>query len=220
LECYDELSDRNPNHIDFQFGRGASAGFLLSGTPSIRAMWYIGHLKSGFEEAVRIQPNSLFARRALFNIYLGLPRLFGGSDAKADQQIQAIQLLNPLEATVAKVFFAMNNKDQTAFDKQATIAYNDAKNTLEINDSRYEMAMIASQYFDDTERAINLLNEFLSNSSAGDQYPPVFARYRLAELTPNNAQELRSIRSEVAELEAFLFTYDPLSAYIRKIKTN
>ena len=220
LQFYDELCDRNPNRFAFQFGRGASAGFLLSGTPSIGAMWYIGHLKSGFEEAVRIQPNSLFSRRALFNIYLGLPRLLGGSDAKADQQIKAIQLLNPLEATIAKVFFAMKNKVQTAFDKQATIAYNDSKNKLVINDSRYELAMIASQYFDDTERAINLLNEFLSNASAGDQYPPVFARYRLAELMPNNAQELLSIRSEVAELEAILFTYDPLSAYIRKIMAN
>ena len=220
LQFYEELCYRNPNRFAFQFGRGASAGFLLSGTPSIGAMWYIGHLKSGFEEAVRIQPNSLFSRRALFNIYLGLPRLLGGSDAKADQQIKAIQLLNPLEATIAKVFFAMKNKVQTAFDKQATIAYNDSKNKLVINDSRYELAMIASQYFDDTERAINLLNEFLSNASAGDQYPPVFARYRLAELMPNNAQELLSIRSEVAELEAILFTYDPLSAYIRKIMAN
>ena len=220
LQCYDELCDRNPNRFAFQFGRGASAGFLLSGTPSIRAMWYIGHLRSGFEEAVRIQPNSLFARRALFNIYLGLPRLLGGSDAKADRQIKAIQLLNPLEATIAKVFFAMNNKDQLAFDKQATIAYNDAKNKLEVNDSRYELAMIASQYFYDTERAINLLYEFLSNADAGDQYPPVFARYRLAELMPNNNQELLLIQSQVAELEAILFTYDPLSAYIRKIKAN
>ncbi|MEC7454620.1 MAG: hypothetical protein VX933_04580, partial [Bacteroidota bacterium] len=220
LQCYDELCDRNPNRFAFQFGRGASAGFLLSGTPSIRAMWYIGHLKSGFEEAVRIQPNSLFARRALFNIYLGLPRLLGGSDSKADRQIKAIQLLNPLEATIAKVFFAMNNKDQIAFDKQATIAYNDAKNKLEVNDSRYELAMIASQYFYDTELAINLLNEFLSNADAGDQYPPVFARYRLAELMPNNTQELLLIQSQVAELESILFTYDPLSAYIRKIKAN
>ncbi len=220
LQFYDELCDRNPNRFAFQFGRGASAGFLLSGTPSIGSMWYIGHLKSGFEEAVRIQPNSLFARRALFNIYLGLPRLLGGSNAKADRQIKAIQLLNPLEATIAKVFLAMKNKVQTAFDKQAKIAYNDAKNKLEINDSRYELAMIASHYFDDTERAINLLNEFLSNANAGDQYPPVFARYRLAELMPNNTQELLSIRSEVAELEAILFTYDPLSAYIRKIMAN
>lgn len=220
LQFYDELCDRNPNRFAFQFGRGASAGFLLSGTPSIGAIWYIGHLKSGFEEAVRIQPNSLFARRALFNIYLGLPRLLGGSDAKADQQIKAIQLLNPLEATIAKVFFAMNNNDQIAFDKQATIAYNDAKNKLEINDSRYELAMIVSQYFYDTERAINLLNEFLSNADAGDQYPPVFARYRLAELMPNNTQELLLIQSEVTELEAALFSYDPLSAYISKIKPN
>ena len=220
LQCYDELCDRHPNRFAFQLGRGASAGFLLSGTPSIRAMWYIGHLRSGFEEAVRIQPNSLFARRALFNIYLGLPRLLGGSDAKADRQIKAIQLLNPLEATIAKVFFAMNNNDQIAFDKQATIAYNDAKNKLEINDSRYELALIVSQYFYDTERAINLLNEFLSNADAGDQYPPVFARYRLAELMPNNTQELLLIQSEVTELEAALFSYDPLSAYISKIKPN
>ena len=34
LECYDELCDRNPNRIDFQFGRGASAGFLLSEHPA------------------------------------------------------------------------------------------------------------------------------------------------------------------------------------------
>ncbi|GIR50640.1 MAG: hypothetical protein CM15mP59_3820 [Flavobacteriaceae bacterium] len=174
LECYEELCDRNPNRFDFQIGRGASAGFLLSGTPSIRAMWYLVHLKSGFEEAVRIQPNSLFARRALFNIYLGLPRFLGGSDAKADRQVKEIQLLNPLEASVAKVFFAMNNKDQTAFEKQAIIAYNDAKNTLEINDSRYEMAMIASQYFDDTERAINLLNEFLSKRQCRRSIPTSF----------------------------------------------
>ena len=220
LACYDELCDRNSNRFDFQFGRGASAGFLLSGTPSIRSFKYIHHLKSGFEEAVRIQPNSLFARRALLNIYLGLPRLLGGSDAKADQQIKAIQRLNPLEATVAKVFFAINNKDQTAFEKQVTIAYNDAKNTLEINDSRYEMAMIASQYFDDAERAINLLNAFLLNTNAGDQYPPVFAQYRLAELKTDNRQELLAIRAEVPTLEALLFTYDPLSAYIRKLKAN
>ena len=29
LECYDELCDRNPNRLDFQFGRGASTDFYF-----------------------------------------------------------------------------------------------------------------------------------------------------------------------------------------------
>ena len=76
------------------------------------------------------------------------------------------------------------------------------KNKLEVNDSRYELAMIASQYFYDTELAINLLNEFLSNADAGDQYTSFSAIYRLAELMPNNNQELLLIQSQVAELES------------------
>ncbi|MGB1807288.1 MAG: hypothetical protein ACPHL7_08575, partial [Flavobacteriaceae bacterium] len=89
LSYFDQLCDRDPNRFEYQLGRGASAGFLLSGTPSFRSFRYITKLRSSFEAAVRIQPNSLFARHALFNIYLGLPLLFGGSDAKADQQIKA-----------------------------------------------------------------------------------------------------------------------------------
>lgn len=220
LQCYEELCDRNPNHFDFQFGRGASAGFLLSGTPSIRSIKYIGDLKSGFEEAVRIQPKSLFARRALLNIYLGLPRLFGGSSAKAAQQIKAIQKLNPLESSIAHALFAIKHKDQTAFDKHAATAYNDSIHTIEFNDSRFELAMIASQYFDDAALAVNLLNDFLSNTTSGDQYPPVFAQYRLAELKTDSRQELWAIQAKIPTLEALLITYDPLSAYIRKIKAN
>ena len=93
---YDILCDRNPNRFAYQFGRGASAGFLLSGTPSLRSLRYVVKLRSSFEAAVRLQPNSLVARRALLKIYLGLPRLLGGSQTKAEQQLKAIQSINQL----------------------------------------------------------------------------------------------------------------------------
>lgn len=80
--------------------------------------------------------------------------------------------------------------------------------------------MIASQYFDDAALAVNLLNDFLSNTTSGDQYPPVFAQYRLAELKTDSRQELWAIQAKIPTLEALLITYDPLSAYIRKIKAN
>ena len=220
LFYYDELCERNPNRFAYQFGRGASAGFLLSGMPSFSSLRYVVKLRSSFEAAARLLPNNLIARRALLNIYLGLPRLLGGSQTKAEQQLKALQSINPLEGALAGAIYAMNKNDISAFTQQAQMAYNDSKHQLLINDSRYELAMITSYFFSDFERAIQLLNDFLDNASPGDQYPPVFARYRLAELTTNNPQLLNLIKEEVAELDTFLETYDPLSAYIRNIKPN
>jgi len=220
LSLYDELCERNPNQFAYQFGRGASAGFLLSGIPSFRSLRYVVQLRSSFEAAVRLQPNSLVARRTLLNIYLGLPRLLGGSKTKAEQQLKAIQSINPLEGALAGVIYAMNSNDQSAFAQKAQLAYTDFKHQFEVNDSRYELAMIASYFFGDSERAIKLLNDFLANSSPGDQYPPVFGRYRLAEFTIDDLQLLSYMKEEVADLDTFLETYDPLSAYIRNIKPN
>ena len=70
LFYYDELCERNPNRFVYQFGRGASAGFLLSGTPSFRSLRYVVQLRTSFEAAVRLQPNAIDVRRALLNIYL------------------------------------------------------------------------------------------------------------------------------------------------------
>jgi len=220
LSYYDILCERNPNRFAYQFGRGASAGFLLSGRPSFRSLRYVVQLRSSFEAAVRLQPNSLVARRALLNIYLGLPRLLGGSQTKAEQEVKAIQSINPLEGALAAAIYAMNDNDQSAFVQQVQIAYGDSKHQFEVNDSRYEFAMIASLFFGDSKHAINLLKDFLANANSGDQYPPVFARYRLAELTTDNPSLLSSIKEEVAELDTFLQTYDPLSSYIRNIKSN
>jgi tetratricopeptide (TPR) repeat protein len=218
FSLYDRLCDRDPNRFAYQFGRGASAGFLLSGTPSFRSLRYVVQLRSSFEAAIRLQPNSLVARRALLNIYLGLPRLLGGSQTKAEQQLKAIQSINPLEGALAGAIYAMNSNDQSAFGQQAQMAYHNSKHQFVVNDSRYELAMISSYFFKDSERAIQLLNDFLANSNSGDQYPPVFARYRLAELSTDDPQLLNPIKNEVADLDTFLETYDPLSAYIRNIK--
>jgi hypothetical protein len=181
---------------------------------------YVVQLRSSFEAAVLLQPNSLVARRALLNIYLGLPRLLGGSQTKAEQQLKAIQSINPLEGALAGAIYAMNKNDKSAFAQQAQMAFNDSKHQFAVNDSRYELAMITSYFFGDFERAIQLLNDFLDNANPGDQYPPVFARYRLAELNNDNPQLLNLMKEEVAELDTFLVTYDPLSTYIRNIKPN
>ena len=220
LSLYDKLCERNPNRFEYQFRRGASAGFLLSGSPSFPSLRYVVQLRSSFEAAVLLQPNSLAVRRALLNIYLGLPGLLGGSQTKAEQQLNAIKSINPLEGALAGAIYAMNKNDQSAFTRHAQMAYDDSKHQLVVNDSRYELAMITSYFFGDSERSIQLLNDFLDNASPGDQYPPVFARYRMAELTTDSLQLLDHMKEEVAELDTFMETYDPLSAYIRNIKPN
>ena len=87
-----------------------------------------------------------------------------------------------------------------------------------INDSRYELAVVAQHYFADKDLAQALYKDYIAHSTAGDLYPPVYASYRLAELTNDGARQ--QIESEIPEIAESLLTYDRLTTYIRSIKSK
>jgi tetratricopeptide (TPR) repeat protein len=62
-----------------------------------------------FEEAVRLDPTNIAARRDLLEFYLQAPRLLGGGDDKARQQVAAIAALDPVAGHLASAAFAQHH---------------------------------------------------------------------------------------------------------------
>src|SRR5262245_21173180 len=64
-----------------------------------------------FEEAVGLDPTNIAARRDLLEFYLQAPRLLGGGDDKARQQVAAIAALDPVAGHLASAAFAQHRGD-------------------------------------------------------------------------------------------------------------
>jgi hypothetical protein len=218
LQDFELLCDRNPHVFSHQFGRAAAAGFLLSGDFGISDIRHVIVLRSSFAEAVRLRPSSLLSRRALLHVYLALPRLLGGGEAKAWEQVKAIKEISDFEGIMAALFFSAQTGNSSDFDSYARSAYAHTLKSFAINDSRYELAVVAQHYFADKDLAQALYKDYIAHSTAGDLYPPVYASYRLAELTNDGARQ--QIESEIPEIAESLLTYDRLTTYIRSIKSK
>jgi tetratricopeptide (TPR) repeat protein len=63
------------------------------------------HVKKEFEEAVRLDPNNLQARRDLSEFCVEAPWIVGGSKDSATQQIDAIAAKDPIQGHLARALF-------------------------------------------------------------------------------------------------------------------
>lgn len=68
-------------------------------------------VKKAFETAVRLDPDSIPARRDLMQYLAEAPWIVGGSDGQARKQVEAIAKLDPLQGQLARAaYFAANKK--------------------------------------------------------------------------------------------------------------
>lgn len=223
LEVYEYLCQSYPNRFEYQFRRGASAGFVLDTVSKIRALPYLTSLKSGFEQAVRINQNSIAAKRALLSVYVDLPRILGGDLQKGLQICEDIESLSQLEGALAYVWYA-SKTNQIDLAKTYMQSVLDSKvKEITVNDSRYEYATIAWLWGGDMEIAREYFKAFISYSQPGDMYPAVFAKYRLAEIsvllskepTPQPTKE--SILKQFPSMVSWLETFDPIGSMINDV---
>ena len=223
LEVYESLCQSFPNRFEYQFRRGASAGFVLDTVSKIRALPYLTSLKSGFEQAVRINQNSIAAKRALLSVYVDLPRILGGNLQKGLQICEDIVSLSPLEGALAYVWYASKTNQIDLAKTHMQLALDSKVKEITVNDSRYEYATIAWLWGRDLERAKEYFRAFKSHSQPGDMYPAVFAKYRLAEISVLLAKEpipqptKESILKQFPNMVLWLETFDPIGSMINDV---
>lgn len=223
FEVYEYLCQSFPNRFEYQFRRGASAGFVLDTVSKLRALSYLSSLKSGFEQAVRINQNSIAAKRALLSVYVDLPRILGGDLQKGLQICADIESLSPLDGALAYVWYASKTNQIDLAKIHMQLVLDSEEKQITVNDSRYEYATIAWLWGGEMEIAKEYFRAFISYSQPGDMYPAVFAKYRLAEISvilakePTTQPTKDSILKQFPNMVSWLETFDPIGSMINDV---
>lgn len=104
------------------YGRQADVG---------RSFWMAVRSKDSLEEAVKIDPNNLPARRDLAEFYMEAPWIVGGSKAKAREQIAAITAIDPIQGTLAQAEYDRKNGNTQRAETELKAALQDKPKTVQ-----------------------------------------------------------------------------------------
>ena len=135
------LSEAYPEKFEYQFLLGGVSGTLASELPRTKSLPYVRAMKTAFENAAQLNPNSLEVQMILLELYTELPWLLGGSNKKAEETLEKIKSLAVIEGFLAAgYFYRSTNKN-----KEALVAYLNAIN--EIQDCNYAADLLQDSYY-------------------------------------------------------------------------
>lgn len=80
----------------------------------LRAVTYLDDIESAFLKALKLDQNHINSHWALARYYMHVPRLFGGSKTKAQQHVEALLKISPVDGYLAKGHYF---EDEKEFDK-------------------------------------------------------------------------------------------------------
>jgi tetratricopeptide (TPR) repeat protein len=136
----------DPQNSDYHLWYGHACGRKAHRQ---RSLFLARRTKREFEEAVRLNPSSIPARRALVDYLSQAPWIAGGNDSEARRQADAVAALDPVEGHLALADYWSNNEKP---DHAAA----EFENALELKPSRIEPYMEAGEFFVDREDMVRL----------------------------------------------------------------
>ena len=204
------LAKDDPNNYDYQFLLGGIAGTLASEVSQVKSLSYVRAMKTAFEQAARIAPDSLTIQLVLLELYTELPWVLGGSNKKANRALSAIKSLSTIEGFLAAGYYYRTTKK----NKEALVAYLNAINEVDpcstpevSNDAYYVLGVLSFYLQKDITKALCFFEHYIIHFNGGDRYPRSFARHYIDKLT--------SVIHVNEEMEENLLTYDPLTNWIQ-----
>lgn len=200
-----------PDHFEYNFLLGGISGILASELPRTKSLPYVRTMKSAFEKAASINPNSLKTQLILLELYTGLPWILGGSNKKAEEVVEIIKSLSVVEGFLAEGYFYRAIKK----NKVALIAYLNAINeikdcdtlTIQQNVSRYRLAVLAFYLQKDVVKSECLFSDYVTRHTPEDPFPKSFARYYLGKISNTDSFDTK--------MESTLNEYDKLTFWIQ-----
>ena len=128
IEAARRAAAAQPNRPDGHFWMAANMGGMAEGFGLRAGLRYRGAIKAALEKALAIDAAYLegSADRALGRWYARVPRLFGGSDAKAVEHLQRSLTYAPTSVPshffLAEVYLDMNRRDDARREFEAAIS--------------------------------------------------------------------------------------------------
>ena len=104
-KAYKELVQIDPNSFDYNFKYASAFGLEIEEMPRFKQAKNVREMVKLFERAYELDNKNLGLNRALLEIYLRVPRFFGGGDKKALSIIKNIYSISYDEGEKAKQFY-------------------------------------------------------------------------------------------------------------------
>lgn len=208
---YQLLKQKRPQNANYHYKYGGALGMKALSISKIKALGIIGDVKEAFLKAAQLDPNHIEARWALVELYVSLPGIVGGSNAKALTYAKQLEELSKVDGYLAKGYvYEYDDEPElaekyyrlaikvggsvTCYDKLTTFYegqnepekavgnLEEAKDKHQRNGMHYQIGKVCADYNIQLEKGENMLKVYLANHSAKDGVPKEWAYYRMAQI--------------------------------------
>lgn len=102
LKYFGKLKQLKPQEANYYYKYGGCLAMKAKEGNKFKALGMIDDIRSSFEKAIQLNPNHVEARWALIELYLELPVIVGGSEAKAQKYATELLKISPVDGYLAK----------------------------------------------------------------------------------------------------------------------
>ncbi|MFK7782037.1 tetratricopeptide repeat protein [Psychroserpens sp.] len=211
IEIYEKLVNMRPNVANYHYKYGGALGMKALSVSKLRAVAFIGDIKSAFLKAAELDPKHINTRWALVELYMQLPGIVGGSKSKSLKYAEELEVLSTVDGYLAKGYiYEYDNEPElaetfykkaikiggslTCFEKltnlyesnkqpeKAIANIEQAQNKHNRNALHYQIGKVAAEYNVELSKGEQCLLTYIKNYSAADGVPKAWANYRLAQI--------------------------------------
>lgn len=187
IDYYKVVVANNPSNAEYNFKYGGAMAMKVLEVSKLKALIYIPDLKKHLEKAAQLDINHVRSRRALVELYMELPSMLGGSEAKATKYANELKQIDLLEAALAHAFIykKSRNEKQAALNfKQALSLSDHIKSVKGKNYLNYELGKIFVENDIDAnpQQSLSLLDAFIKNHNYRDIHALEWGHYRKAQI--------------------------------------
>ncbi|MCB0383576.1 MAG: tetratricopeptide repeat protein [Psychroserpens sp.] len=220
---YEKLVEMKPNTANYHYKYGGALGMKALSVSKIRAVTFIGDVKSAFLKAAELDPKHINTRWALVELYMQLPGIIGGSKSKSLKYAEELEALSKVDGYLAKGYiYEYDNEPElaeefykkaikiggsmTCFDKltnlyetqkqpeKAIANIEEAQVRHKRNALHYQIGKVAAEYNLQLNKGEQCLQMYLKNYSAADGVPKAWAYYRLAQIQKHKGDKSEALK--------------------------
>lgn len=223
IEAYKKLVEQQPTVANYHYKYGGALGMKALSVSKLRALGFIGDIKSAFLKAAELDPKHINTRWALVELYMQLPGIVGGSKSKSLKFAEELEVLSKVDGYLAKGYIYEYDDEPklaeefykkaikiggslTCYDKlthfyetqkqpeEAIANIEEAQVRHKRNALHYQIGKVAAEYNLQLDKGEQCLQLYIKNYSAADGVPKAWAHYRLAQIQKHKGDKSEALK--------------------------
>ncbi len=211
IQIYKKLIAQQPDNANYHYKYGGSLAKKILSVSKLKALNYVGDAKSAFLKAAELDPNHIDTRWALIEMYLQLPGILGGNNAKALSYANELESISKVDGNMAKGYFYEYTKEPELAEKYYKMSvdiggslicydklskfYQQQNNpekaiaTIQTsidkhqrNSLHYQLGRVCAEYNLHLDKGEECLKTYIKKHTARDGVPIAWANCRLAQI--------------------------------------